>query len=115
MLKNKLYPRVLLCLTLLALMAATSLMAQELPPQGICLYREPAPPLAALNDGNGVVMFYWTIDYATMFNQNYTLEILPPTGSPFLLESSREKTARSTTRPFGKSRSAPPRAATTPG
>ena len=68
-------------------MAATSLTAQELPGQGICLYREPAPPLAALNDGTGVVTFYWTIDYATMFNRNYTLEILPPGGSPFLLES----------------------------
>lgn len=89
--KHKLYPNILLCLTLLILTAATSLTAQELPPQGICLYREPAPPLAALNDGTGVVMFYWTIDYSTIFGKDYTLEIQPPTGSPFLLAAFPEQ------------------------
>lgn len=92
MLKHKLYPRLLLCLIPLALMAATSLVAQELPPQGICLYREPAPPMAALNDGNGIVTFYWTIDYATNFNRNYTLEIVPPPpATSFILYQSPEE------------------------
>lgn len=31
-----------------------------------------------LNDGTGTVKFLWNIDYATMFNQNYVLEVVPP-------------------------------------
>ena len=45
---------------------------------GICLFRTPAPPDAALNDGTDSVTFSWTIEYLTTCNQPYTLEIIDP-------------------------------------
>lgn len=43
---------------------------------GICLVRNPAPPIAVPNDGAHSVTFNWTIEYNTTCNQPYRLEIL---------------------------------------
>jgi hypothetical protein len=54
---------------------------------GICLVRDPAPPLAVPNDGAHSVTFNWTIDYATTCNQPYLFEILDINLNPIFQKS----------------------------
>lgn len=86
---RKLPAQILLCMTMLAIWTLVLTAAQtSAQPLGISLTRDPAPPLSVLNDGNGTVNFFWNISYATQINQNYTLEIIPPSpGVPFTLGS----------------------------
>lgn len=71
--------RMLILLHLLLFVLCAS--GQALATPGICLFRTPAPPNAALNDGTGSVTFNWTTEYLTTCNQPYKLDILNPAGA----------------------------------